>query len=122
MFAAQAGDGIVTIRRSNGSLNILPMKAKAFQNTTGTVSSQSATDWSTFSETIQPGDAVLMATDGIADDLDAAKIGDFIAHLLTAYLPLPGPIRSARIRAALHKWPTRHHRDDKTFVILTRTS
>ena len=42
--------------------------------------------------------------------------------LLADYLPLPPTVRAARIRAALKQWPTRHHRDDKTFVLLARTS
>jgi len=122
MFAAQAGDGIVAIRRSDGSLDVLPRKDKAFQNSTETVLSLGGKDWPILSAAIQPGDAVFMATDGIADDLDPSRIDDFIAHLLTDYLPLSPPARAARIRSALNKWPTRHHRDDKTLVVLARKS
>lgn len=122
MFAAQAGDGIVALRRSDGSLDVLHSKEKAFQNSTETVSSLGAKDWPVLSASMQPGDAVFMATDGIADDLDPSKIGDFIAHLLAEYLPLPPPVRAARIRTALKQWPTRHHRDDKTLALLARTS
>jgi serine/threonine protein phosphatase PrpC len=122
LFAAQVGDGIVAIRRSDGNLSILPRKDKAFQNTTETIASRGAQEWSILSDAVQPGDAVFMATDGISDDLDPSKIGDFIAHLQADYLPLPAATRSSRIRSALKKWPTRHHRDDKTFVILARTS
>lgn len=122
LFATQVGDGIVAVRRADGSLNILPKKDKPFQNSTETLSSQGAKDWSILSYAMLPGDSVFMATDGIADDLEPSKIGDFIAHLMADYLPVPPPIRTARIRNALKKWPTRHHRDDKTFVILARTS
>ncbi len=121
VFAAQAGDGIVAVRHADGNLNILPRKDKSFQNSTETLSSQGAKDWSILSVTLSPGDAVFMATDGIADDLEPQRIGDFIAHLLADYLPLPTPVRAARIRNALKQWPTRHHRDDKTFVLLVRT-
>jgi serine/threonine protein phosphatase PrpC len=122
VFAAQAGDGIVAVRHADGSLNILANKDKPFQNSTETLSSQGAKEWPALSDAMLPGDAVFMATDGIADDLEPSKIGDFIAHLLADYLPLPPPVRAARIRNALKQWPTRHHRDDKTFVILARTS
>jgi hypothetical protein len=122
MFAAQAGDGIVAVRHADGSLDILPSKDKPFQNSTDTLLSLGAKEWPVLSGSMLPGDAVFMATDGIADDLEPSKIGDFIAHLLADYLPLPPTVRAARIRAALKQWPTRHHRDDKTFVLLARTS
>lgn len=122
VFAAQAGDGIVAVRHADGSLNILAKKDKPFQNSTETLSSQGAKEWPVLSDAMLPGDAVFMATDGIADDLEPSKISDFIAHLLADYLPLPPPVRAARIRNVLKQWPTRHHRDDKTFVILARTS
>lgn len=122
MFAAQAGDGIVAVRHADGNLDILPSKGKPFQNSTDTLLSLGAKEWPVLSGSMLPGDAVFMATDGIADDLEPSKIGDFIAHLLADYLPLPSPVRAARIRAALKQWPTRHHRDDKTFVLLARTS
>mgnify|MGYP001765111258 CR=1 FL=1 len=122
IFATQAGDGIVAFRHADGRLDILPRKDKPFQNSTATVSSQGAKDWPVLSGSMLPGDAVFMATDGIADDLEPSKIGDFIGHLLADYLPLPPPVRAARIRTALKQWPTRHHRDDKTFVLLARTS
>jgi len=122
VFAAQAGDGIVAVRHADGNVNIMSSKDKSFQNSTETLSSLGAKDWSILLDTLSPGDAVFMATDGIADDLEPPKIGDFIAHLLADYLPLPPPIRAARIRNALRQWPTRHHRDDKTFTLLVRTS
>lgn len=122
VFAAQAGDGIVAVRHADGRLNILAKKEKSFQNSTETISSLGAKDWSILSDDLLPGDAVFMATDGIADDLEPARIGDFIAHILDEYLPLPASVRSARIRKALKQWPTRHHRDDKTFAILARKS
>ena len=122
LFAAQAGDGIVAVRHADGSLNILQKRDKPFQNSTETLSSQGAKGWSLLSYAMLPGDAVFMATDGIADDLEPTRIGDFIAHMLDDYLPLPPPVRAVRIRNALKQWPTRHHRDDKTFVILVRTS
>jgi serine/threonine protein phosphatase PrpC len=122
LFAAQIGDGIIVIRRSDGRINILPRKAKEFQNFTETIGSQSAQNWSVISDFLQSGDAIFMASDGIADDLEPSMIGDFISHLLSEYLPLRSATRTSRIRSALRNWPTRHHRDDKTFVILARTS
>ncbi len=122
MFATQAGDGIVAVRHADGRLDILPRKDKPFQNLTDTLLSLSAKEWPVLSGSMLPGDAVFMATDGIADDLEPTKIGDFIAHLLADYLPLPPTVRAAHIRTALKQWPTRHHRDDKTFVLLARTS
>lgn len=122
MFATQVGDGVIAIRRADASFEVMPAKTKSFQNSTDTVASQNAKDWSIFTGHLEPGDAVLMATDGISDDLDPSQIGSLIAHLLADYLPLQPHIRAARIRSALKGWPTRHHRDDKTFVVLTRTS
>lgn len=122
LFAAQIGDGIVAIRHADGHVTTLESKDKAFQNETETIASAGAQHWAVMNRIqLTPGDALLMATDGIADDLEIAKLGDFIGYLLTEYLPMPRLKRSAAVRRSLDRWPTRHHRDDKTLVVIART-
>lgn len=122
VFAAQVGDGIVAIRHADGQVTTLEPKDKAFQNETETIATSGAQHWAVMNRIqLAPGDALLMATDGIADDLEISKLGDFIGHLLTEYLPMPRVKRTAALRRALERWPTRHHRDDKTLVVIART-
>jgi serine/threonine protein phosphatase PrpC len=122
LFAAQVGDGLIAIRRANGDVSMLQTGEKSFQNSTSTIASAGAQHWALIdAQELQPGDAVFMATDGIADDLDMTRLGDFVGHLISEYLPMPTAKRSAAIRRSLDQWPTRHHRDDKTLVVIVRT-
>ncbi len=122
LFVAQVGDGIVAIRRADRHVTILQANEKPFQNTTGTIASVAAEDWTAMCAIqLMPGDTLLMATDGIADDLEMSRLGDFIGHLSAEYLPMPAIKRAAAMRRALVHWPTKHHRDDKTLVVIART-
>jgi serine/threonine protein phosphatase PrpC len=122
LFAAQVGDGIIAIRRANGDVSTLQPGEKSFQNSTPTIASTGAQQWARIdAQELQPGDAVFMATDGIADDIDMTRLGDLVGHLISEYLPMPTAKRTAAICRFLEHWPTRHHRDDKTLVVIVRT-
>jgi hypothetical protein len=61
---------------------------------------------------------VVLATDGVSDDLDTSRIGDFIRMLVTEFAPLAPPQRWRELCRELTEWPTPHHLDDKTLAVL----
>ena len=62
--------------------------------------------------------AVLLATDGIADDLDSFRLGEFIHFVRSTYCPLAPAVRWRRLAYDLRNWPTPYHSDDKTLAFL----
>lgn len=122
LMIAQLGDGIAAIRNADGSLEILNSDRLGFTNqTTGLGIAKSTKDWTVIAKPNLPQDAaVLLATDGIADDLVSDRIGDFIHTLVTEF----GAMAPLKRRHALHRelrhWATPKHLDDKTLAVLWR--
>jgi len=75
-------------------------------------------DW--WIHTVEPanGRTILLASDGVSDDLTFERIGGFVDWLLTTYGRLPNSERSKALRSMLQKWPVPNHTDDKTIAIL----
>jgi len=69
---------------------------------------------------LAPGDIVLLATNGVADDLIAQRRRDFARELVRAFGGLPNWQRGVELWRALHDWPTPGHNDDKTVAVLWR--
>lgn len=121
LFAAQIGDGIVAIRRANGEVTCLKRDEPAFQNSTQTIGSVGANAWVIWRDVeFSSGDMLLMASDGIAEDLQPERLGDFIAYLAANYEGRSPRERATALRKELRCWATPHHRDDKTLVFLAR--
>lgn len=121
LFLSQVGDGILAIRRQDGSVVTLEREASAFQNMTQTISTVGANAWlMSNSLTLNEGDTLFMATDGIADDIESHRLGEFIHYLGSTYFEMQPKKRALEVRRALIGWPTPHHSDDKTFVLARR--
>jgi serine/threonine protein phosphatase PrpC len=59
----------------------------------------------------------ILATDGVADDLDPQKINEF-CKWITDFCGLPALPRWRRLVSDLRNWPTPKHQDDKTIALL----
>ena len=76
-------------------------------------------DWSfDLGAPLQAGDALLLATDGVSDDLVPERVGDLIAWLTGELAQTAHPGRS--LARELRAWPVPKHLDDKTLVVLWR--
>ena len=119
---AQLGDGIAAIRNADGSLEILNDDRLGFSNqTTGLGIAKSSKDWTVIAKPNLPQDAaVLLATDGIADDLVSDRIGDFIHTLVTEFGAMAALERRHALHRELRHWATPKHLDDKTLAVLWR--
>lgn len=118
---AQIGDGLVGIH-SDGEFRAVTEDRATFGSMSCALGMpHKLKDWNLVSlESFGSGARVLLATDGIADDLVAEKREAFVTWLLHEFGERPNASR--RLRRALARWPVPHHRDDKTLVILWNPS
>ncbi len=117
---AKLGDGIAAIRNADGSLEIVGDERQGFSNqTTGLGIAKSTKDWAVITKPcLLPDTAVLLATDGIADDLLGDRIGDFIHTLVTEFGSMAPLQRRHALERELRNWATPNHLDDKTLAVL----
>lgn len=62
--------------------------------------------------------AVMLATDGISDDLLPERVGEFMDWLVRRFGRMAPRARAQALRAELMAWPTPRHSDDKTVAVL----
>jgi Protein phosphatase 2C len=120
VLLGQLGDGIVAIRTPDGELVTVGTERPSFSNdTTGLGIAKTVDEWTTHSCSSFPsGSAVMLATDGVSDDLVQSRVADLVAHLVGAYGECPNG--RLRLRRELQHWPTKGHVDDKTLALLWR--
>jgi hypothetical protein len=116
------GDGIAAVRQADGQMKTVIGKRNGFSNETlGLGLPHRLTDWRWLTiEPFEPGMTVLLATDGIGDDLLEDRVPDFIAWLLHQFAPRKPQERHRALRHELENWPTPSHQDDKTLAVLYR--
>lgn len=112
------GDGLVAALKLDGSVvSLSEDKLQGFSNITAALSSTtSSKDWRYMSLQEEDCAAVLLCTDGVADDLE--NVDDFVKGFIEAYRALSTVSANRQIRAMLENWPTPKHSDDKTIACL----
>ncbi|MHC5853868.1 protein phosphatase 2C domain-containing protein [Nostoc sp.] len=120
LLVAKLGDGVAAIRENDGQIIVLGEERTGFCNqTTALGVAKSTQEWSVITRPcLKPGAAVLLATDGIADDLIGDKVGDLIKFLIAEFASLPAKSRWITLCQELRNWPTSKHLDDKTLAII----
>lgn len=114
------GDGIALVRKPDGDLIQVVQRSTEFTNQTFALGApHRLADWQTYEmEETPPGTALLLATDGISDDLESEKLPDFVEWLINNFCTLKPRERNISLRKALQDWPTPLHQDDKTLAML----
>jgi serine/threonine protein phosphatase PrpC len=114
------GDGLAAVVKSDGSVAALSEdKSQGFSNVTIALSPRvSSQDWRHLSLPEDKCDAILLCTDGVADDLD--DVDGFVLGFVEEHRRLAVVGANRRVRAMLENWPTPRHSDDKTIVCLCR--
>jgi hypothetical protein len=122
VLLAQLGDGIVLVRGSDAAVAPLAPPREGFlDQTTGLGISLHNDAWIVRRHPADSANLVLLATDGVADDLIADKFGEFVDFFRNEILPLPPATRWRELRRELQYWPTPFHSDDKTIALLWRS-
>lgn len=114
------GDGLAAAVKSNGSVvSLSEDKSQGFSNITAALSPNvSAKDWQHLSLPEEECAAILLCTDGVADDLD--NVDGFVKGIIEAHRTLAVVRANQHIREMLENWPTPKHSDDKTIACLCR--
>ncbi|WP_039901098.1 protein phosphatase 2C domain-containing protein, partial [Paraburkholderia hospita] len=119
---AQLGDGLV-LMRCGGVFRRVSPERDGFGNQTWALDSVHCPDrWSLAGGRFsQPGDGVVLLTDGVGDDLEPDCLPEFV-DTLYRNLALRNRRRGRRwIGTELQDWATPMHGDDKTLVAIFRT-
>jgi len=119
LLIAQLGDGLVMLQTPSGTTTLEPPAERFGNATTGLGIASDLREWRFHLEPRFPETAsILLATDGVADDLVPEKRSEFLNFLVTEYGSRPAAARTRAIAKALRDWPTPRHRDDKTVAVL----
>lgn len=121
--AAQLGDGLLLVRCAGEFRRVTPDRT-AYGNQTWALESTHVQDkWNTTQGRLtEPGDGVVLMTDGVADDLEPAQLADFFDALYQD-LSTRNRRRGRRwLQSELNDWATPLHSDDKTLAAIFRTS
>ena len=112
------GDGLIAAVMADGSIMSLSEdKSQGFSNITVALSpSVSVKDWQQLSLLEEDCIAVMLCTDGVADDLD--NVDGFVKGFIEAHCNLAVVSANRHIRKMLESWPTPKHSDDKTIACL----
>jgi len=122
LVVGQLGDGLVCYSMNN-QLYVLNEKADEFGNLTNSISYvRSSNEWNMEIRTIEHQDFVLLlATDGVSEDLIKERRMDYLHYLKDKICHLPSQrTRNLEIKNILNNWVTKHSIDDKTMIIIHR--
>jgi serine/threonine protein phosphatase PrpC len=115
----QLGDGMVLIR-SQGQVRLLTPPRSGFGNETRALGIDKGwSAWSTHEFALtEPGDQVILMTDGVAEDLDERSLYAF-PHALHRHLSGISRRRARRwLTHELTHWGTPGHSDDKSLALI----
>ena len=120
LIVARLGDGLAAIRSPDGRIRAIGAEREGRLNeTTGLGIATALTDWTIHHEPgPEPSTAVMLATDGVSDDIIPNRRESFVGRLRETLLAMEPGRRSGQIRRQLLGWPTPLHSDDKTLAML----
>ncbi len=114
------GDGVAVVKGVSSTLEwVIGPRSNDFSNTTPAMGNNAdASKWVLRSFRGYTDAVVMLATDGVSDDLIFEKISDFITWIISEFAEMPPLLRWHAIRKELRNWPTPRHTDDKTLALL----
>ena len=116
---AQLGDGLAAALHRDGQVTRLQPVERDFSNeTTGLGLVRDLSEWRTAQ--VPAGDvvAVLLATDGVSEELDLDHLDALIAWLVSELLDLPANQRSQRLARELRGLDAPGRVDDQTLAVI----
>lgn len=118
VHVAAIGDGLALLRTRRRLEWIVGPRSNGFANETAALGH--SRPWTSRSFPCAGGEVVVLATDGVADDLLPERIDDFVQWLMDDFASMAPSQRWRALQRELKNWPTPHHNDDKTLVVLVQ--
>ncbi len=116
IILGQLGDGILLFESKEETILVKSSDDYNFTKSLG--SSKSFDDWNLKSFSFDINDfTLLIATDGVSEDLVENKETEFAESLIQKMLKLKRNKRNIYLKQLLENWPTKFHSDDKTICI-----
>lgn len=122
-LVAQLGDGLLAYR-AGGQFGMLSPERTGFSNQTDALGISGAwADWQVARLRLSdPGDGLVLMTDGVSDDLVPLRTEAFVRMLRSECEPRSRRRSKVWLRRQLEAWPTPAHGDDKTIAMIFRKS
>ena len=119
--AAQVGDGLVLLK-SRGVFRVVSATRQGFGNQTNTLAQPGEELWQACEfELVEPGDGVLLMTDGISDDLIPEQLEPFFDVIYRRLARSNKRRMRTWLEREMHAWSTPLHGDDKSIAGIFRT-
>ena len=120
VWVGMLGDGLAAAVLNDGSARLLEdSKEESFSNMTQSLSEKTEpADWKIMGIPANRCKAVLLCTDGVADDLVDSE--SFACGIVDNFCKLPIVTASSEVSNMLIDWPTPKHSDDKTIACIFR--
>jgi serine/threonine protein phosphatase PrpC len=116
---AQLGDGLIVLDQDEELVALDSYTGEFANETTGLGLARSLSEWSHRQfEASEPRSSLLLATDGVANDLKPGSHADMTHYLRDHYGPLDRRQRWRELTAELNDWATPGNGDDKTLAFL----
>lgn len=114
---AQLGDGVILCRSQGRFTNLTPERS-GFSNQTLALSGVfTAGEWLVHRCALtEPGDGIIMMTDGISEDIDHGRLEEFFEEIRNQTFSRRSPAMGRWLTQQLHEWPTPGHSDDKSIA------
>lgn len=114
---AQLGDGLLLRKNGDGVIVVHPSRSGGLGRTDALGTPHRLSDWSfTMGAALAAGEAVLLATDGVSEDLEPARLAGLAAWVIDDLGGRAHPNRA--LASELRNWPVPHHQDDKTLLVM----
>lgn len=119
VILAQLGDGLI-LCRSNGRFTNITPERRLFSDQTFALSTKfNFSDWVVHESTlVEPGDGVVMMTDGISEDIDHNRLDAFFEEIRFQTFKMKTIQMRRWLTQQLNEWPTPGHSDDKSLAAL----
>jgi len=118
LFAAALGDGVITID-NGGKRETLELTGKDFANSTDAMDTCDPRDWRCYDEQARGGLKMMLATDGVSDDIEEGGLFDFADFVIDEVAKRTEQRkRNGYLRKLLNRWPRPKSGDDKTLVVI----
>lgn len=116
------GDGLIAVLKRDGSVVMLSDdKTASFSNLTSALSTDPVpAQWRFLSLPTNDCRAILLCTDGVADDLLPERTADFVRSLISHYADFSEESANQDCAQMLEHWTTPGHADDKTIACLCK--